>query len=112
MRKKLGSIVISTALALSLTTGALAADPAAMTDISGHWARENICWAMSENLMNGVSGTAFDPDGQMTRGMFVTCLGRLAGIDPEAYKNDYLSYLYPDVDADLYYAPYINWATR
>ena len=112
MRKKLGSIVISTALAMTLATGALAADPASMTDISGHWAWEHISWAMTENLMNGVSGSAFDPDGTMTRGMFVTSLGRLAGIDPEAYTNDYLSNLYADVDAGAYYAPYVNWATR
>ena len=112
MRKKLGSIVISTALAMTLTTGALAADPASMTDISGHWAWEHISWAVTENLMNGVSGSAFDPDGTMTRGMFVTSLGRLAGIDQEAYKNDYLSNLYADVDAGAYYAPYVNWATR
>ena len=48
----------------------------------------------------------------MTRGMFVTVLGRYAGIDPERYDNWYLPHLYTDVDSEQYYAPYINWATR
>lgn len=112
MIKKLGSIVISTALACALTTGVFAADPLAMQDISGHWASEDICWAMTEDLLKGVSDTQFAPEETMTRGQFVTVLGRLAGIDPADYQDDYLPGLYTDLDADAYYAPYINWATR
>ena len=42
----------------------------------------------------------------MTRGMFVTALGRLAGIDVGAYKTGNFT----DVKTDAYYAPYVNWA--
>ena len=44
--------------------------------------------------------------------MFVTVLGRYAGIDPDEFEDWYLPELYKDVDGDAYYAPYINWATR
>ena len=40
--------------------------------------------------------------------MFVTALGRLAGIDPASYKTG----KFTDVKADAYYAPYVNWAAE
>lgn len=112
MRKTLGSILISTALACVLTTGVFAADPSAMQDIAGHWAREDIGWAMTEDLLKGTSETQFSPDEAMTRGQFVTVLGRMTGIDEADYQDDYLAGLYTDLDAGSYYAPYVNWATR
>lgn len=83
-----------------------------MTDITGHWAEENIGFVLENDLFKGVSETAFDPEGSMTRGMFVTVLGRYADIDPAEYQDWYLPGLYADVDSQAYYAPYINWATR
>ena len=112
MRKKLGRMLISSALALSLATGALAADPANMTDISGHWAQEAIGFCLTENLYQGVSETEFDPEGTMTRAMFVTVLGRIMEVNPGAYQDWYLGCLYTDMDTTEYYAPYVNWATR
>ena len=44
----------------------------------------------------------------MTRGMFVTALGRLAGINPDSYQTG----KFTDVKADAYYAPYVNWAAQ
>ena len=112
MRQKFLSLLLSGALLISSIPAAFAADPSAMTDISGHWAEENIGWVMEQELFNGVSETEFSPNGSMTRGMFVTVLGRYAGIDPEQYRDWYLPGLYGDVAEDRYYAPYINWATR
>ena len=43
----------------------------------------------------------------MTRGMFVTVLGRLAKVDTENYTGTSFS----DVPAATYYAPYISWAS-
>lgn len=113
MKKRLLGLILSLTLALSLTTPVFAYDSSTITDISDHWAQEHIVWAMEYGLFQGVSETEFDPDGFMTRGMFVTVLGRLAGVDSTGYDEDwYLSNLYTDVSADSYYAPYINWATR
>lgn len=78
----------------------------AFTDIENHWAKDNIFFAVSRGLLNGTSETTFSPDTGMTRGMFVTALGRLAGIDPA----DYSTGKFTDVKADADYAPYVNWA--
>ena len=76
------------------------------TDIDGHWAKEHILFAVSRGLFSGTSETTFSPNTTLTRGMFVTALGRLAGINPA----DYQTRKFTDVKADAYYAPYVNWA--
>ena len=80
----------------------------AFTDITGHWAADNILFAASRGLLSGTSDTTFSPDTGMTRGMFVTTLGRLAGINPDSYQTG----KFTDVKADAYYAPYVNWAAQ
>lgn len=80
----------------------------AFTDITGHWAADNILFAASRGLLSGTSDTTFSPDTGMTRGMFVTALGRLAGINPDSYQTG----KFIDVKADAYYAPYVNWAAQ
>ncbi len=110
MRKRRFAVCIL--LVFSLSFGVFAADPAAMTDIRDHWARDAIYYTVVEGLFNGVSDTEFDPNGTMTRAMFVTVLGRLAEIDTEEFSPWYLGDLYRDVSADAWYAPYVCWATR
>ena len=80
----------------------------AFTDIQKHWAADNILFVASRGLLSGISDTTFSPDTGMTRGMFVTALGRLAGINPDSYKTG----KFTDVKADAYYAPYVNWAAQ
>ena len=80
----------------------------AFTDIHNHWAADNILFAASRGLLSGTSDTTFSPNTGMTRGMFVTALGRLAGINPDSYKTG----KFTDVKADAYYAPYVNWAAQ
>ena len=80
----------------------------AFTDITGHWAADNILFAASRGLLSGTSDTTFSPGTGMTRGMFVTALGRLAGINPDSYQTG----KFTDVKADAYYAPYVNWAAQ
>ena len=70
--------------------------------------KDNILFVVSRGLLNGTSETTFSPNTGMTRGMFVTALGRLAGVDPA----DYQSGKFTDVKADAYYAPYVNWAAK
>ena len=49
------------------------------------------------------------PDGTMTRGMFVTVLGRMAGIDVDEYIGETP---FTDVSYSAYYAPYVTWAAK
>ncbi len=80
----------------------------AFTDITNHWAKDSIEFVAARGLLNGTSGTTFSPNTTMTRGMFMTALGRLAGVDTNSYKNG----KFTDVAANVYYAPYVNWAAE
>ena len=60
-------------------------------------------------LMRGISDTRFSPRSTTTRGMFVTILGRMAGVS----EHDFMpSHIYRDVAPDRFYAPYVEWASR
>lgn len=80
------------------------------TDIDGHWASEYIEQVVSLNLFGGTSATTFSPEESMTRGMFVTVLGRLQNIDKDYWSSSDMPKIFRDVPADSYYAPYICWA--
>jgi hypothetical protein len=83
-------------------------DISKFTDITaGHWAYEFIKFAVENGLFNGTSETTFSPGLAMDRGMFVTVLGRLAGIDATTYTDT----PFADVKAGAYYAPYAAWAS-
>lgn len=76
------------------------------TDISTHWAKADIESVVAKKLFSGISDTTFSPDTAMTRGMFVTVLGRLSGADVSGYS----SVKFTDVNPSQYYAKYIAWA--
>ena len=79
------------------------------SDIVGHWAEDAIHYVVDGGLFNGATDTTFEPETNMTRGMFVTVLGRMAeaeGSGAEAAAQ------FADVDADEYYAPYVAWAAE
>ncbi|MBQ9922680.1 MAG: S-layer homology domain-containing protein, partial [Clostridia bacterium] len=77
------------------------------TDIAGHWGEKYISFVSDRTLFGGTSPTEFSPEETMTRGMFVTVLGRMHGLDTSAYDGNTG---YADVPATEYYAPYIQWA--
>lgn len=79
------------------------------TDVAGHWAEAYIKAAVERGLFNGVTENLFQPDQGMTRGMFVTILGRLEGIDPNG-ENSGAKNGFSDVGADEYYAAFVAWA--
>jgi hypothetical protein len=58
--------------------------------------------------MTGTSSNTFSPNAQMNRGMFITALGRLAGIN----TLDYTSSSFKDVDMESYYAAYAEWSLK
>ena len=78
------------------------------TDTANHWAKDNIDFAVSRGLLSGTSDTAFSPDTAITRGMFITALGRLSGADMSGYNKSSFS----DVAEGSYYLPYIQWAVE
>lgn len=80
----------------------------AFTDIAVHWAKQDIEFIVSRGLFKGTSDTTFSPDMDMTRGMFITVLGRLAEVDVSSYKQS----SFTDVKNDAYYMGYIEWADK
>lgn len=80
----------------------------AFTDIAGHWAKEDIAFVVNRGLFSGTSAKTFSPNTAMTRGMFVTALGRLANADVSTFKQSSFS----DVKNDAYYMGYIEWASK
>jgi len=59
-------------------------------------------------LFKGTSATKFEPDTTMTRAMFVTVLGRMAGVDTALYTST----AFDDVILGSWYAPYVDWAAE
>lgn len=80
----------------------------AFQDVSSHWAYPYIKFAVQKQLLNGTSDSIFSPNTPMTRGMFVTVLGRLSEVDTGKYTNTD----FRDVASGKYYAPYVAWAAE
>lgn len=81
------------------------AETGKFNDISGHWAEEYINKVAKAGLLMGVSDDKFAPETAVTRGMFVTVLGRLAGVTKANGTNHF-----NDVVEDAYYTPFVIWA--
>lgn len=121
MKKRGLAVLLLLAMALTLLpAGALAApaDRAAAARGSGNpfrdvpegsWYFDAAQYALANGFFNGTSADTFSPNGTMTRGMFVTVLGRMAGVNPDDYagRGDFA-----DVPAEAYFAPYVAWAAQ
>lgn len=70
------------------------------------WYAESVAEVTSRGLFNGISDTEFAPEGDMTRAMFVTVLGRLDGV---AVKDACVTG-FEDTPGDQYYSSYVAWA--
>ena len=79
------------------------------TDVlSSDWFYDDMQYVHENGLFAGTSANTFSPQLPMTRGMVVTVLGRLAGID----IDDYSGASFDDVDTAQWYAPYAKWAAE
>ncbi|WP_294855955.1 S-layer homology domain-containing protein [uncultured Oscillibacter sp.] len=76
---------------------------------AGDWFYDAVKYAYENGIFSGTGADSFNPNGGMTRAMFVTVLGRFAGIDPAKYSG---ATMFKDVVASAYYAPYVAWAAE
>lgn len=76
---------------------------------SSDWCAKAVEYVYSHGIFNGTSTATFSPSGTMTRGMFVTVLGRMAGVNPDDYSGETP---FSDVPQTMYYAPYVQWAAK
>lgn len=72
----------------------------------GDWFYDYVMQAYAGSLMNGVSETSFDPNGDVTRAMFVTVLYRMEG-SPENEGN----VKFVDVEKGSWYDKAVAWAS-
>ncbi len=72
------------------------------------WSYPYVKALYDNGVVQGVTQTRFDPQGQLTRGQLVTLLGRMAGVDAAQYPEC----AFADVPAGAYYAPYVEWARQ
>lgn len=78
------------------------------TDVTvDNWYYEAVKFVNENKIFNGISDTEFGANVNMTRGMLVTVLYRLAG---EPTINQ--SIPFADVDMSMYYANAISWAKQ
>lgn len=77
------------------------------TDVTQNdWFYEYVISAYNKNLMNGVSADVFDPNGNVTRAMFVTVLYRMDS-SPETAGNT----KFTDVEAGSWYDKAVAWGS-
>lgn len=72
------------------------------------WYGAAVDYAAVRQLMNGTGDGAFSPNSTLTRAMFVTILGRMAGVDAGKYGGAAFS----DVAKGSWYDPYVDWAVK
>ena len=78
-------------------------------DMPGNWADEYIQFVGDREIFQGITDTLFDPNGKVTRAMYVTVIGRLyersfGEINGGTAQN------FTDCDYDSWYGKYVDWA--
>lgn len=105
--KKIVSAVLAGVMILS-TVVAVGAANVAFTDTSNHWAKSQIEYLVSKDVLNGYkqsNGTyTFKPDGTVTRAEFVKMLDETFGLTSTAPIN------YSDVKTSDWFHPYFSKA--
>ncbi len=81
---------------------------ASFGDIENHWAKANIVRAVEMGMFNGVAENTFDPEGTTTRGMIITIIARMNGVDLSGYQTSGFS----DVNAGEWYAAAVEWGSQ
>jgi len=72
------------------------------------WFGVSVDYAAARSLMAGTGNDLFSPNATLTRAMFVTILGRMAGADAAKFPGVSFS----DVQKGSWYAPYVEWAVK
>lgn len=73
---------------------------------------EAVAFVCNKGLFNGMTATKFEPYTTMTRAMFVTVLGRLAGINEMLYSGTSFTDVSKNDAQIAWAAPYIEWAVQ
>ncbi|MBQ4562817.1 MAG: DUF4838 domain-containing protein [Clostridia bacterium] len=72
----------------------------------GAWYYDAVMTTVEKGIFSGVAEDRFDPNGKMTRAMFVTTLAKVTS----AEVGEYTGTPFADVKSGAWYAPYVQWA--
>lgn len=108
--KKFVSLLLALVLCFSLIPCAFAVETVSasdkFTDVPADvWYLDELNYALANGFIAGTSSTTFSPSANITRGQFVTILGRMMGVSPTGGETRFT-----DVSATSWYAPYVAWA--
>ncbi len=104
--RKIAALAFALLLALTAVIPA-SANASKYEDVAPRdWCWDAVEYVTQRGLFQGTSDTAFSPGRTMDRGMFVTVLGRMAGVN----TADYTQLLYEDAPRSSYFTPYAQWA--
>ncbi len=110
LRKRLLALLCAVALLVGVIPMSAAAAELPFTDVSKTaWYYDAVEYAYENGLFNGVSDTSFDPNGTMTRAMFVQVL---ANATDNFNKEDYPSSSFSDVSSDAWFSSSVAWANE
>lgn len=107
LRKIISSVLTVLILSASIfTVGTTAADgEMPFRDVGKKkWYYDEIKFVYEKGLMNGITKTTFEPESNLTRGMFITVLGRLANAEQTTTNR------FSDVKKKDWYSGYVGWA--
>lgn len=108
MKKRILALIIALIIVLSGTT-AYAANVKDFTDVkSDDWFYPAVEYCAENNLFSGTNDYSFSPNQPMTRGMFVTVIGRQAEV-PKDYGR-WQDSPFDDMTHLDYYHPFAVWA--
>lgn len=108
LRKTLCAGLAAAVMAATAVT-ASATSAADFTDVKPTaWYYNAVDYAATESLFAGTGDGKFSPDVGMTRGMFVTVLGRKSGVSNAKPASSRFS----DVKIKDYFSPYTEWAAK
>ena len=110
--KRIISLILILSMLLSivpLTTFAEPTERHPFEDVSAEaWYEDSVQYVWENGLFNGITTSTFAPERTMTRAMFVTVLGRLAGVA----QDDYTQQIFSDVEVESWYGAYVAWAAE
>jgi uncharacterized repeat protein (TIGR02543 family) len=112
MKKRIVSILLCLSMLLNMIPfSAFALDnrrEESFNDVNQNdWFYDSILYAVENEFFSGIKADTFAPNNPMTRAMYVTAIGRIAGVD-DSYPVQ--EGFFSDVEANADYAPYVMWA--
>ncbi len=83
---------------------------AVFTDVKAKWYKTAVDYNYSHGFISGVADDKFGVGTTITRGMFITVLARIAGVDTKGDANK-VETKFADVKSGKYYTAAIKWAS-